>query len=309
MSDFRATPDAVVAAIAARQHGVVAVGQLRAIGLDKHGVRRRVRAGRLHRVHHGVYAVGYPALSRERCWMAAVLACGEGAVLSHMSAAALWALLKPEDGPIDISIPSQSGRRRREGIRIHRCASLATTEPLGPSRQSRLGPAMTVRHGLPVTSVPRTLADLRRDRCPEHLVRRATRQAELRKYALPPATSQRRTRSDLEDDFLSFLSRHRLPLPEVNVKVGRWEVDFLWRAARLAVETDFYDYHRGSVAFEDDHQRDLDLRRLGYTVHRYTGAQFRSYPAEIAAELGEILEVEDPSRLSRLGRWAGPRPR
>ena len=139
-------------------------------------------------------------------------------------------------------------------------------------------------------------------------MRRARRQAELAGRRLdddPP----RRTRSDLEDDFLAFLRRHRLPPPEVNVKVGRWEVDFLWRAQRLAVETDFYGTHRGSVAFEDDHQRDLDLRRRGYTVHRYTGAQLRSYPAEIAAELGEVLGVEDPGRISRSDRWAGPGPR
>lgn len=97
------------------------------------------------------------------------------------------------------------------------------------------------------------------------------------------------TRSDLERDFLRFCRLHGLPAPEVNARVGRWEVDFLWRCRHLVVETDFHSYHRGSVAFEDDHQRDLDLRRLGYTVHRYTGAQLRSYPAEIAAELGEIL--------------------
>ncbi|MEZ5077816.1 MAG: DUF559 domain-containing protein [Solirubrobacterales bacterium] len=98
-----------------------------------------------------------------------------------------------------------------------------------------------------------------------------------------------RTRSDLERDFLRFCRRHRLPTPAVNVKVGRWTVDFLWRDAKLAVETDFFDYHRGSVAFEGDHERDLHLRRLGFTVRRYTGAQLRGYPAEIAAELGEVL--------------------
>jgi very-short-patch-repair endonuclease len=140
-----------------------------------------------------------------------------------------------------------------------------------------------------VTSVPRTIEDLRRSRVSERLLRRATRQAELAKYALPPRTPRRRTRSDLEDDFLAFCLRHRLPAPEVNVKVGRHEVDFLWRSQRLAVETDFYGTHRGSVAFEDDHQRDLELRHLGYTVRRYTGAQFRNHPALVVADLGEVL--------------------
>lgn len=75
------------------------------------------------------------------------------------------------------------------------------------------------------------------------------------------------------------------------MNVGRWEVDFLWRAQLLAVETDFYGTHRGSVAFEDDHQRDLDLRRLGYRVRRYTGAQIRNHPAQVVADLGEVLGV------------------
>ena len=92
-----------------------------------------------------------------------------------------------------------------------------------------------------------------------------------------------------EDDFLVFLHRHALPRPKVNVRVGPSEVDFLWRSRRLVVETDFHDYHRGSVAFEDDHLRDMQLRRLGYTVHRYTGDQLRAHSAEIAAELREIL--------------------
>jgi very-short-patch-repair endonuclease len=113
------------------------------------------------------------------------------------------------------------------------------------------------------------------------------RQAEFLGYELSLPTD--RSRSDLETDFLSFCRRHGLPLPEVNVKVGRWEVDFLWPIHKLAVETDFFDYHRGSVAFEDDPQRELDLRRLGYTVRRYTGAQLRGCPAAIAAELGEVL--------------------
>ena len=125
---------------------------------------------------------------------------------------------------------------------------------------------------------------------PSYLVRRAKRQAEFLKYKLDLPTD--RSRSDLESDFLSFCRRHHLPLPEVNVKVGAWEVDFLWPIQKLVVETDFFNYHRGSRAFEDDHQRDLDLRLRGLTVRRYTGAQLTSYPAEIAGELGEVLGRE-----------------
>lgn len=288
------TADARIAAIAEGQHGVVTARQLAAIGLGRAAISERSARGKLHRLHQGVYAVGHTGLSQEARWMAAVLACGDGAVLSHLSAAALWGLLKPEDGPIDVSLPSQSGRCRREGIRIHRCASLAEGEKaplLGIPEQTRLAPPLaTVRHGIPVTSIPRTVDDLRRGRYPANWVRRARRQAELAGHRLdvgPP----RRTRSDLEDDFLVFLRRHRLPVPEVNVKIGRWEIDFLWRRQRLAVETDFYDYHRGATSFEDDHQRDLDLRRLGYRVRRYTGAQIRNHPALVVADLGEVLGV------------------
>ncbi|HET7444381.1 MAG TPA: DUF559 domain-containing protein [Solirubrobacterales bacterium] len=229
--------------------------------------------------------------------MAAVLACGPGAVLSHMSAAALWGLLRPEDGPVDVSLPSNGGRARRAGIRIHRCPSLAAP----PSLTETGGeiPLTTIRNRIPVTTVARTIRDLEAT-APLYLVRRATRQAQLAGIRVDAraATRTRGTRSDLELDFLSFCERHGLPLPETNVKIGRWEVDFLWRRQRLAVETDFYATHKGEIAFEDDHQRDLDLRRLGYRVLRYTGAQLRSYPAEIAAELGEVLAARSqPSVL------------
>jgi very-short-patch-repair endonuclease len=145
-----------------------------------------------------------------------------------------------------------------------------------------------VRNAIPVTSVARTLEDLRGVVSPR-LHRRAVRQAEIAGFALGPKVRGDRTRSDLEVDFLTFCRAHGIPGPEVNVQIGRWKVDFLWRDARLAVETDSYEYHRGSVAFEDDHARDLDLRRIGFTVRRYTGAQIRDHPAAVVGDLREIL--------------------
>lgn len=207
--------------------------------------------------------------------MAAVLALGPGAALSHMSAAALWGLLRPEGGPIDVSLPSHSGRRRRTGIRVHRCASLRAGQ-------------VTERYRIPVTTPARTIEDLSAI-VPPHLVRRATRQAELARYPLGRGPRTKGTRSDLELDFLAFCAKHGIPRPAVNVRIGRWKVDFLWRAERLVVETDFFDYHRGSVSFEDDHQRDLDLRRAGYAVRRYTGAQIRNHPDLVVADLGDVL--------------------
>jgi very-short-patch-repair endonuclease len=281
------TADWRIEAYAAKQHGIVTTRQLLSAGLSSASISERCRAGRLHRVHRGVYAVGHRAISREAHWMASVLACGEGAVLSHGSAAALWELVRPLDGPIHVSVPTTAGRIARRGIRLHRCRSLVVSSSHGPPEETRHGPLRTVRFGIPVTSVARTIADLRGGDYEDWWVRRAIRQAEFKKYRVGIRTD--RTRSDLERDFLAFFRRQRFPRPEVNVKVDRWTVDFLWCEARVAVETDFFEYHRGSVAFEEDHERDLGLRRLGFTALRYTGDLLDSQPDEIAAELGEAL--------------------
>src|SRR4051812_38559181 len=144
----KSTPaDAAVAEIAAEQHGVVSIAQLRAVGISDEAVRRRAEAGRLHRLHRGVYAVGHAADSWRKRWMAAALACGEGAVLSHMSAAALWGLLRTEEGPVDISVPHRSSRKRRGGIHLHRSRTL-------------IAPMTTHRHRIPVTTPARTISDL-----------------------------------------------------------------------------------------------------------------------------------------------------
>jgi very-short-patch-repair endonuclease len=274
---------------AAKQHGIVTTRQLQAAGLSSASISERCRAGRLHRVYRGVYAVGHSAISREGHWMAAVMACGEGAVLSHGSAAVLWELVRPFGEPIHVSVSSTAGRAPRRGLRIHRCPSLGVSSSLGSAEETRHGPLRTVRFGIPVTSVPRTIADLREGDYEDWWVRKAIRQAEFRKYRVGIRTD--RSRSDLERDFLAFFRRQRFPKPEVNVKVDKWTVDFLWRKARVAVETDFFDYHRGSVAFEEDHERDLGLRGLRFTVLRYTGDLLDSQPDEIAAELGEALRV------------------
>jgi very-short-patch-repair endonuclease len=263
--------ESAIARIAAQQYGVVSVVQLHEIGFDKSAISRRAASGRLNRVHRGVYAIGHLALSHRGRWLAAVLACEEGAVLSHGSAAALWGLLRPIDGPIDVSIPSLNGRRTRYGIRIHRCSALPST----------------VRHRIPVTTVQRTIDDLR-GAVPPHLVRRARRQAELKGWRLEGAEG-RKTRSELEEGFLALCRRHRLPLPETNAKVGRWEVDFLWRDQRLAVETDCFAYHRGSVAFHDDHARDLDLRGEGFIVLRFSEHQIEEEPDRVAADVARGL--------------------
>ena len=143
MNPEGAIGDTRIARVAARQHGVVAADQLYMAGLTPQMVKTRVRNGRLHRIHRGVYAVGHPGLSREGSWMAAVLACGKGAVLSHRAAGALWRITTAPE-VIDVTVPGNAGRGHRDGIRIHRSSTLAPGD-------------CTARDSIPVTKPARTL--------------------------------------------------------------------------------------------------------------------------------------------------------
>jgi very-short-patch-repair endonuclease len=266
--------DAEVAAIASRQHGVATFTQLKQAGVSRSGIYRRLAAGRLHRVHRGVYAVGHRGLSQQGKWMAAVLACGAGAVLSHRSAAELWELLPASTGPIHVSVPASSGgRSSRHRLRIHR-----SSLPAGDT---------TIRGRIPVTTPARTIADLKRS-VPAVTVRKAIREAEFRGLDLGD-TDTDHTRSELERAFLLLCRRHGLPAPEVNVRVGRFTVDFLWRAQRLAVETDGYRAHRGRQAFEDDRERELALGVRGIRLRRFSDRQVDSQPARVARAVRAAL--------------------
>jgi hypothetical protein len=269
------TADQRIAAIAGRQHGVVTLEQLREAGLDEAAVRRRVAAGRLHRLHRGVYAVGHRSLSWRGRWLAAVLAAGNGAVLSHTSAAALWEFLRPIPGPIHVTVAAAVHRSPRPGLRLHRSRTLVR-------------PDITRRHGIVVTAPARTIEDIRGGIEP-YLFRRALRQAELGGLRVPHLGLVKRSRSDLELLFLVLCDTHELPCPQVNVRVAGHRVDFLWPEQRLVVETDSWDYHRGSVSFEDDHHRDLELRARGFTIRRYTGDQLEAAPQAVAADLRGAL--------------------
>jgi very-short-patch-repair endonuclease len=298
MGEKSASPDEIVARIARRQHGVVSTRQLHAAGLHRNAVSNRVQKGQLHRVHQGVYAVGHDGIPREGKWMAAVLACGAGTVVeartildqwgaavSHRSAAELWDLIPPLEGPIHVSIRGDTGRRRRNGIRLHRSLSL-------------LPAAVTSCQGIPVTKPARTISDLRRAVSAKDLtcrispggLRRAVREAEVLGLTLGEVEIDR-TRSELERLFLRICRQHELPEPDVNVRVGPFLVDFLWRDRRLVVETDGYRYHRGRTAFEDSHARDLKLRTLGYDVLRLTFRQVADEPERVIATLHEALQI------------------
>jgi very-short-patch-repair endonuclease len=200
--------------------------------------------------------------------MAAVMACGQGAALSHQSAAELWGMLQGGGAPVDVTVPVAGGRHRRPGIPIHRSPSL----PNG---------ATTLHRGIAVTTPARTIDDLR-GRVPQRLLRRAIRQAEY--DGLPVSEHGRETggtRSELEARFLRLCRSHGLPEPEVNVTIGRFTVDFLWREAGLVVETDAYRTHRGRQAFLDDRERDNELAALGLDVLRFTDVRIENEPDRV----------------------------
>jgi predicted transcriptional regulator of viral defense system len=276
--------DLEVAALADAQHGVVSRAQLLQAGLSVQAVDRRVRAQRLRPMHRGVYAVGHRRLTAQGRWMAAVLACGNGAVLSHQTAAALWELRRVGSGAIHVTVPGDPGRKRRAGIRLHRSTTLTPED-------------VTTVDGIPVTTVARTIIDLARTLAPDaledaidradqrHLVdfadlrqaNPASLQAVLRAYAPAP------TRSELERRFLRICADHAIPRPEVNQYVEGFLVDFVWRDRRLIVEVDGYAYHRSPQAFERDHERDAELAATGWRVLRFTWRQLEDRPRWVAA--------------------------
>jgi hypothetical protein len=290
-----------VAGLAARQHGVVARRQLRDLGLTAGAIGRRLRGGRLHALHPGVYAVGHTSMTQQGRWLAAVLFCGPGAVLSHRSAAALWGIRDPTSGPVEVTAPKKS--RSREAIRRHFAA---------------LPPDEIRKHdGISVSSVPRTLFDLATV-LPAPAVESALRQSEylrlhdrlslphlLDRYprhrgakAIRACLSRRREASGnphgwLEERFLPFLDCHRLPRPQLNVwlEVGgrRHQVDCLWPDVGVVVELDGFAAHGTRVAFSEDRARDRRLRVAGYAVTRVAPEQLDEEPGALAADLRVLV--------------------
>lgn len=198
----------------------------------------------------------------------------ESAVVSHRSAAALWGMLAPRVGPVEIAVPGEGGRGKPRGIRLRRSRTLTLNQT-------------TRRHGIPVTTPSRTIVDLERIASATE-VRRAMRQADVLGLRMEMEAPDR-TRSDLERAFLQLCERYGLPRPAVNVKIDSLEVDFLWPNQHLIVETDGYRYHRGHTAFEQDRSRDLKLRALGFEVMRLSYRQVVDQADQIAAVLRQKL--------------------
>jgi very-short-patch-repair endonuclease len=288
--------DRRVAHLAATEWGVLSLEELRACGLTSRAVEARVRRGWLHAMYRRVYAVGHPNPPRPGLWLAAVKACGRGALLSHFSATVLWELLEWDHRTIEVTVTGSASRRHR-GIRVHR------TRWLLPAERARC-------KGVPVTSVIRTLIDLAAV-ADYKLVRRAVREAVarglvdlaelvaasraargrrgIRKLARVVATSGAPTRTVLEDVVLDLMLAGGLAHPEVNKPMyldGRKVVpDFRWPGVRVIVEADGAVWHDHLLAREDDAERQALLEAHGERVIRVTWDQAVRRPDETLARL------------------------
>ena len=216
--------------------------------------------------------------------MAAVVACGEGAVLSHISAGELWGIHRRprrvweadnEVPDVHVTVPTTSGLSKRNGIVLHRSSTLIAGD-------------CTSRENIPVTTPTRTLSDLRPLVSPAQFSS-AVREARFLRFRLDEPIESDRTRSDLEQTMLGLCRRHRLPPPEVNAKVDRYEVDFLWRDERLVVEVDGWESHGTRSAFEQDRARDARLAVLGFRILRFTWRQVTEDPRAVAGTIRLLL--------------------
>jgi very-short-patch-repair endonuclease len=285
-----------------QQHGVISREQLLSLGFTPDAIKHRLAIGRLHRVRRGIYLVGRPEVNDYGRWMTAVLACGDGAVLSHSSAAALWRIGFEQRNVIELSLPSPF-QKRHPGLRIHRRPSLRERD-------------VTTEFGIPVTTPVQTLIDmsLRLDRPGvERMINEAdkyklTHPPQLRK-ALDARTGEpgvaklrhildrrtfRLTKEELERRFLPLARRAGLPVPLTGQFVNEFEVDFYWPDLGLVVETDGLRYHRTPAEQARDRLRDQAHTAAGLTQLRFTHEQVRyepEYVTKILAQTASRLAI------------------
>lgn len=289
--------------LAERQHGVFSTCQLLECGIGEDAIRSRCEVGAIVPLHQGVYALGHGRLTREGRWMAGVLACGPGAVLSHFSAGHLWGLCGSRGS---VEVLRRSGGAKHKGIRLHQTRRLEPYE-------------VTLERAIPVASIERLLLDLAGrvdakrlervfveayksgrlswERLNQMLVgRRGCRGiAHLRRIAGEVDPVALETKSVSEVDFLALCRHVNLPTPSVNVLVAGHLVDFLWPAQKVCVETDSWSHHRDRPAFEKDRQTDVDLVAAGYEVHRTTYKMLELNPGPFLGNVRRALTVRTAS--------------
>jgi len=282
----------------------VTLAQLEAQGLTRQGVHERVVSGRLHPIHQTVYSLTPRVMTQRGKFMAAVLACGPDAVLSHRSAAYLWGLVDSWEEPIDVTAPNRRGRSP-EGVAAHRDGSL---QPID----------RTTRYGIPCTGVARTVLDFAAV-APEWEVRKVVAQAEVLGILDKPKLrallkrgrrrrgvarlrlildeihpQTKRTRSELERLFLEMCAKRDVPEPEVNVWLfapdgKRYQADFLWRDARLIMEADSRRFHDTDSAFVSDRKRRQQLELAGWRVSQCTWEEVEREPRRLAQTVEALI--------------------
>jgi hypothetical protein len=292
-----------IRALAEAQHGVFAAWQLLDRGIAESTTRSRREVGAIIPLFQGVYALGHRRLTREGRWMAAVLACGPGAVLSHFSAGHLWSLCSSH-GPVEVL--RRSGGSTHKGVRLHQTRRLEPCEA-------------TVEQAIPVACVERVLLDLAGRTDPRRLERMVVQAQKsgciswsrlgrllgrrrgckgvgrLRLIAMEVDPEALETRSVSEVDFLALCRQAGLPTPSVNVLVAGHLVDFLWPAQRVVVETDSWSHHGDRPAFERDRETDVDLIAAGYDVHRATYKMLERNPISFLANVRCALQARTAS--------------
>lgn len=291
---------AALVELAERQYGVVSVRQLETIlGYSPSAVKREVAAGRLLRLHRGVYAVGHRLIPAHGRCLAAVLACGPNALLSHRSAAWLWGIARY--GPAPLHVTSPIPRKPRLPIKLHHSRILTADD-------------RAFEAGVPVTALPRTLLDCAAELRLSDVRRMLERSEELKLFDLGPIEDllqrsgrhrgRRRlrlaialyqpvpfTRSGFERLFFEAVLAAGLPRPATNFVEAGFELDVYWPERRFAVELDTYATHGTNAAFERDHLRDENLKLAGIELTRVTDVRFHREPKAVLERVATLLQA------------------
>ncbi len=297
--------DAAIARIAAGQFGVISLAQLIGLGLTYFQIEYRVRMGRLHRLHRGVYAVGHPNVVAHGRLFAALLACGPESFLSHRTAAAVWGLREISTRRIDVTLP-RIRARPRHGLLVHRTRHLPDPADLA------------IRNRLRVSSVPRMLIELAPSEHPKELDRLITQavrkrvfdldamEAALERHPRCPGLGNLKTalaayrpkperRSGFEIAFDEFLAQHpEIPDPARNIHLGMWEIDCYWPQHHFAIELDGRAWHVAVRDAEKDRIKDTKLQREGVRVMRITELRFDQDRRGILEDIHGFLDIKPP---------------
>jgi very-short-patch-repair endonuclease len=298
-------PASKVLGLAERQHGVVSRLQLAELGMGDAAIRHRLDRGRLHRLMPGVYAVGRAGVTERGRWMAAVLACGPSALLSHRSAAVLLGLRKSSPGPVEVVVPAHVVKRR-PGVRMYRRAGLkagaAALEPLRPQLVDDIpvtGPAVTIVDLATCLDTGQLEAAVNeadhRNLVNPQTLRSAVdalgrRPGARRLRALLDSTSLALTATALERLFRPLAEEAGLPVPQTQAQLGRHRVDFYWAELGLIVEADSLRYHRTAFKQAADRRRDNEHAGSGLTTLRFTHWQVRHEADYVLGELRTVAQ-------------------